>query len=178
MTTKGLDNMNSETINDQTSDGHQATPKRAVIYAHVAAESQEVGQTTDVLTLQVNACKGNSQERGYTLGHIYQEIGSTNTLNRPMLRQLRQAACNKEFDVLVLWDLTRLARRTHQQGVIMRELNEAGITIQSVCDGEHEGERIEDLITMLQNFAAETEREQIRARRSGKKATKKTQREQ
>ena len=151
---------------------NQATaPKRAAIYARVAAQSQ-AGQASDALELQVNGCKGYCQERGYTIEHVYQEAFSGVKLDRPMLDKLRQAAREKQFDVLIIWDFSRLARRMALQAVIMRELCEAGITIQSVCDGKVEGEDIARFITMAHEYMAEveSERRKIRAR-SRKTAT-------
>src|SRR5579884_2330854 len=121
----------------QVDPGKQSAPKHAAIYARVAAHSQ-AGRTDNALELQVNGCKGYCQERGYTIEHVYQEAFSGAKIDRPMLNKLRQAAREQQFDVLIIWDFNRLARRADLQALLIRELDEAGITIQSVCDGAYE----------------------------------------
>src|SRR5258707_522333 len=86
--------------------GKEAAPKRAAIYARVAAQDQ-AGQTSDALELQVNGCRGYCQECGYTVEHVYQEAFSGAKLDRPMLNKLRQAAHEKQFDVVVIWEFNR-----------------------------------------------------------------------
>lgn len=139
----------------------EATPKRAAIYARVGTQNQD-GQTSDALELQVNGCKGYCQECGYTFELVYQEAFSGAKIDRPMLNDLRQAAREKQFDVLVIWDFNRLARRMALQALLIRELNEAEITIQSVCDGT--GEERTRFIMTAQTYMAEVERERIQAR--------------
>jgi DNA invertase Pin-like site-specific DNA recombinase len=95
-----------------------------------------------------------------------------------MLNELRQAARAHQFDVLVIWDFYRLARRMTLQAVIMRELCEAGITIQSVSDGTYEGEEIARFVTMAREYAAQVERERIQARTRRGKATARQQKDQ
>jgi DNA invertase Pin-like site-specific DNA recombinase len=151
------------------------TPKRAAIYARVAVQSQ-AGQTAGALELQVNGCISYCQEHGYTVEHVYREAFSGAKLDRPMLNKLRQAAREEQFDVLVIWDFNRLARRAALQTLLIRELDEAGITIQSVCDGTEE--EITCFITTIKAHMAEVQRERIQARTQRSKAAARQQKEQ
>ena len=87
--------------------GKGTAPKRAAIYARVATQNQ-TGQASDALELQVNGRKGYCQEHGYTVEHVYQEAFSGAKLDRPMLNELRQAASEHQFDVVIIWDFNRL----------------------------------------------------------------------
>jgi predicted site-specific integrase-resolvase len=112
--------------------GKEATPKRAAIYARVAV-SQEQG-TPNVLEAQIKACQEHCERRGYPLEHVYQDTASGAQLDRPMLNALRQAAREHQFTVLVVWDYGRLARKTALLATLLSELEEAGITVRSLCD--------------------------------------------
>jgi DNA invertase Pin-like site-specific DNA recombinase len=94
-----------------------------------------------------------------------------------MLQDLRQAIHNREFDVLIVWDFTRLARRMVLQAVILRECYEAGITVESVQNDQYEGD-VARFITMAHEYIAEVESERRKIRARTRKAAARQQKEQ
>ncbi len=111
------------------------TPRRAAIYARVAAK-QNTEISSSQLEMQINACKAYARKRGYTLQHVYQETAAGTKLDRPMLNALRQAIQGHQFEVLIIQDLTRLARGAALLAPILLECYEAGVTIESVQDDQ------------------------------------------
>jgi DNA invertase Pin-like site-specific DNA recombinase len=109
------------------------TPQRAAIYARVAA-TQHPESSSSRLEAQINACQAYAEKRGYTLQHVYQEVATGTKLDRPMLNALRQAIQGHQFEVLIIQDLTRLARGTALLATILLECHEARVTIESVQD--------------------------------------------
>jgi DNA invertase Pin-like site-specific DNA recombinase len=108
-------------------------PKRAAIYAHVAA-TQHPESSSSCLEEQINECQAYAEKRGYTLQCVYQETAAGAKRDRPMLNALRQAIQDHQFEVLIVQDLTRLARGPALLATILLECYEAGITIESVRD--------------------------------------------
>lgn len=86
---------------------------RAAIYARYSSENQSAKSIVD----QVRVCKQYIAEHGMTLDeqHIYtDEAISGSLLMRPGLQAVERAAEHKEFDALVVDDLSRLSRSNHQ----------------------------------------------------------------
>lgn len=99
----------------------------AAIYARVSTARQEEEQT---IKTQLSAVNVLMKERGLRLVEQYQDEGwSGDILARPALDKLRQDAKAKHWEVLVVYDPDRLARRYSYQELIMDELREAGIEV-------------------------------------------------
>jgi DNA invertase Pin-like site-specific DNA recombinase len=164
MLTRGADGMNSKPIS-----------KYAVIYAR-SATSQELGASYG-LDAQVKACQEYCKQRGYVLRDIYQETASGAEFDRPMLNALRQAMRDHQFDVLIIWDFTRLVRKFVLQAVILRESYEAGVTIESVQNDQYEGD-VARFITMAHEYMAEVQIGRIQVRTKKKAAAVRQQKAQ
>ena len=101
--------------------------KLTAIYARVSTARQEDEQT---IKTQLDAVNELIQKRDFKLVSEYKDEGwSGDILARPELDRLRQDAKLKMWEVLVVYDPDRLARRYSYQELVMDELREAGIEV-------------------------------------------------
>ena len=107
---------------------------KAAIYARYSSENQSQKSIED----QVRVCKQYIDEHAMTLDeqHIYtDEAISGSLLMRPGLQAVERAAEQKEFDALVVDDLSRLSRSNHQMLTLVLKFNYLQAKIISVSDG-------------------------------------------
>ena len=147
--------------------------KRAVIYARTAASQERIDYA---LLGQVKECEAYCIEHGYTLQGIYQDIGySGSQCDRPMLNKLREGVKQerpekREFDVIVVVSIDRISREYAQAVIIIEELKQYGVTVESVTGEES------SVTTMMQDIQQQfklIERQAITARMRRDKAAKK-----
>jgi site-specific DNA recombinase len=101
--------------------------KLAAIYARVSTARQEEEQTVKT---QINAVNELVQKSDFRVVEEYIDEGwSGDILARPALDKLRQDAKAKLWDVIVVYDPDRIARRYSYQELVMDELREAGIEV-------------------------------------------------
>lgn len=101
--------------------------RRTATYARVSTARQEEEQT---IKTQVAAVNELVQKSGLKVVAEYVDEGwSGDVLARPGLDQLRQDAKAKAWEVLVVYDPDRIARRYSYQELVMDELKEAGIEL-------------------------------------------------
>lgn len=114
----------------------QETTFRAAIYARTAT-NQENGASfaTDA---QIHACMEYAQEKGYQIieGQVYKEIASGATAKRPALMAVLAAAEKNEFDLLIIYDYSRLARHPVLLENLLTQFEEAGITVETAREKE------------------------------------------
>ena len=107
---------------------------QAAIYARYSSENQRPESIDD----QISSCRKLAKERQYDVehGHIYtDEAASGAREDRPGLVALRAAAVAGEFRVLLVDDLSRLARNTLLLLSVLEELRFHGVRVLSVSDG-------------------------------------------
>jgi DNA invertase Pin-like site-specific DNA recombinase len=107
---------------------------RAAIYARYSSENQSEKSIDD----QIRVCKNYIKEHNMTLDdeHIYiDEAVSGSIVNRPGLEALEKALENKEFDAVVVDDLSRLSRSNHQMLTLVLKFDYHQVKIISVSDG-------------------------------------------
>ena len=107
---------------------------RAAIYTRHSSENQSEKSIDD----QIRVCKSYIKEHGMTLRdeHIYiDEAISGSLVNRPGLQALEEAVENKEFEVLLVDDLSRLSRSNHQMLTLVLKFDYHQVKIISVSDG-------------------------------------------
>ena len=112
---------------------------RAAIYARYSSENQSEKSVDD----QIRVCKGYIEEHGMTLTdeHIYiDEAISGSLVNRPGLQALEKAIENKEFEAVVVDDLSHLSRNNHQMLTLVLEFDYHQVKLISVSDGIVTGE--------------------------------------
>lgn len=101
--------------------------KLAAIYARVSTARQEEEQT---IKTQLSAVNELIQKGGFNVVQKYIDEGwSGDVLARPALDKLRQDAKAKLWQVVVVYDPDRIARRYSYQELVMDELREAGIEV-------------------------------------------------
>jgi site-specific DNA recombinase len=106
----------------------------AAIYARYSSENQR-GESIDD---QISACRKLAKLRSLTISddHIYAGHAQSGARSdRPALAALMAAARAGEFDVVLVDDLSRLARDNHLMLSIIAELSFEGIRVISVADG-------------------------------------------
>jgi len=107
---------------------------RAAIYARYSSENQRPESIAD----QVAACRRLAGERGFSVleDHIYADQAQSGARkDRPALNALLVAAGERQFEVILVDDLSRLARDNHLMLTVMAELQFEGVRVVSVADG-------------------------------------------
>ena len=106
---------------------------RAAIYARYSSENQRPESIED----QVRACRTHAAKTRFVVfeDHIYtdQAISGANP-DRPGLTALREAAQRHSFDVVLVDDLSRLARDNALMLLVLNDLQYAGVRVISVAD--------------------------------------------
>ena len=106
----------------------------AAVYARYSSENQRPESIED----QISACRKLAKERGLAISdsHIYADQAQSGARSdRPGLKSLLAAGPSHEFDVVLVDDLSRLARDNHLMLSIIAELSFEGIRVVSVADG-------------------------------------------
>ncbi len=107
---------------------------KAAIYARYSSENQSEKSIDD----QVRVCKRYCSEHELTVSdeHIYvDEAISGSLISRPGLQALEKAAENKEFEAVLVDDLSRLSRSNHQMLTLVLKFNYYQVKLISVSDG-------------------------------------------
>jgi site-specific DNA recombinase len=136
---------------------------RAAIYTRVSTLEQ--GERGYSLDAQADDCAKLAAELGAEVVATFTDQDSGASWDLPGLNALLDAARRREFDVLLVYDPDRLARRTAKQLVIEEELQRSGVTIRYVT--LRIGESAEDqLLKNVRSSIAEYERSKIALRTS------------
>lgn len=107
---------------------------RSAVYARYSSENQRPESIED----QVAACRRLASDRDLTIleEHIYADKARSGArTDRPGLTSLLAAAPSREFSVVLVDDLSRLARDNYLMLSILAELHFEGIRVVSVADG-------------------------------------------
>jgi site-specific DNA recombinase len=105
--------------------------KEAAIYVRVSTDEQAKGYS---LNTQVDACKAYADEKGYKVIGIFSDDYTGAALDRPALNQLRDYMVREPVDVIVVYDIDRLARKSAYQVLIEEEFKRAGAVIEYVME--------------------------------------------
>jgi len=112
---------------------------RAAIYARYSSENQRPESIDD----QVSSCKKLAATRGFTVDDSLifpDEATSGARSDRKGLASLLAASAAKKFDVVLVDDLSRLARDNYLMLSLMAELHFNGVRVVSVADGLDTGD--------------------------------------
>ncbi len=107
---------------------------KVAIYARYSSENQSAKSIDD----QIRVCKDYASKNNFLAedNHIYiDEAISGSIIDRPGLHALEKAAENKEFDTVIVDDLSRISRSNHQMLTLVLKFNYLQIRIISVSDG-------------------------------------------
>lgn len=136
---------------------------RAAAYPRVSDENLK-----DSLTLegQTKALIAYCEKMGYELleCHIYPEAETA--YNKPFrereqLMRMLDDARKKRFDVIVITEFSRLARRQEEQTVLIALFKEYGVRVESVTEKLPDEDRIASAIRSSYGFASEIEHDRI-----------------
>ncbi|MGO8854420.1 MAG: recombinase family protein [Steroidobacteraceae bacterium] len=113
-----------------------ATPKiaevRAVTYTRYSSDQQRASSIED----QRRNCERRAAAEGWAVIAHYADAAITGSDNRrPEYLKMQQAAARREFDVLIVDDLSRLTRDSVEQEMTLRRLEFQGIRIIATSDG-------------------------------------------
>ncbi len=106
----------------------------AAIYARYSSENQRPESIDD----QISECRKLGKQRSIAISqeHIYSDQAQSGARSdRPALAALMAAAQSGEFDIVLVDDLSRLARDNHLMLSIIAEFSFEGIRVISVADG-------------------------------------------
>ena len=95
---------------------------KAVIYARVSTD----GQTTDNQVLELRKA---SERMGWTVEEVFTDTISGAKSKRPQLDLLMQSVIRKEFDVVMIWDVSRLGRSLQHLVTLLSEFHAKGIDL-------------------------------------------------
>ena len=121
--------------------------RRAAIYARFSSESQRPESIED----QLLTCRRMAEVRGFAVlePHIYADRAQSGARrNRIGLTTLLESARTGQFDVVLVDDLSRLARDNQLMQTLMAELGFHGVRVVSVADGLDSGD--EDAMLVIQ----------------------------
>jgi site-specific DNA recombinase len=96
--------------------------------------------------------------------HIYKDVWTgTEYMERPELSKLREDARDSLFDIVVIYAFDRLARKQVHQAVIIEDLRQQNVSIESVTE-DYDESAVGQFMRNAAAFAAELEHEKIRER--------------
>ena len=145
--------------------------KLAAIYARVSTDEQSKGYS---LQTQIDACQGYAKERRYAVVETFVDDYTGAALDRPALNELRDCMMQNPLDVVIVYDIDRLARKSTYQVLIEEEFKREGVAIEYVMaqyDDTDEGR----LQKQIRGVIAEYEKAKIMERsRRGKRGKAKS----
>ncbi|MFT8700700.1 MAG: recombinase family protein [Acetobacter orientalis] len=128
-----------------------------MIYGYARVSTRD--QSTDMQVSQL-------LEAGIPKERIFMDVISGATEDRPQLNSLL-SLLNKG-DVLTVWKVDRLGRRTAHLARLLEEFDQKGITVRSLTEGVDTSDRSSRVSYLLMSVIAQNERETINERiRSG-----------
>ena len=139
---------------------------KVVLYARVSSSSQEKEKTIDS---QLEALREYSRNKGYEIVNEYVDEGfSGAALERPGLDQLRDVISSGDIEMVVFHSPDRLARKAVYQGIVLDEIEKAGVRAEFMNQPMDDSPETKMLVGM-QGLFAEYERAKISERsRRGK----------
>ena len=138
----------------------------AVIYTRVSTAEQTKNLS---LSTQRSACKSYCRDHGHAVVAEFVEAGeSAKTTDRPELRRLLEYCGDRKHDVgvLVVYNLSRLARNVGDHATLRVFLAKAGIKIRSVneqVDDTAVGLLMENIISSFAQFENDSKAERTKA---------------
>ncbi len=138
---------------------------RAVIYARVSSDSQDVALS---ISAQVRALREHAVKNGYEVAREFvDEAESGRTAARPAFREMIALAKTKHppFEAILVWKLNRFARSRMDSIVYKKLLKDRGIRVISInepLDDTPTGHLTEGMIESIDQFYSENMGEDIK----------------
>lgn len=129
--------------------------KRALIYTRVSTAEQIENHS---LATQKLACEQFCQKEGFAIDRVFSDEGeSAKSADRPQLQQLlnycQQHA--KEIDLVVVYNVSRLARQLLDHQMIRFTLGKLGVQVRAVTeafDDTASGKLVENMLAVIAQF--------------------------
>lgn len=142
--------------------------KRAYALYRVSTAGQ-IDVTQNDIPMQKKSCHEFAEEHGWQIKKEFTELGVSgykkSADERDAIISLRQAAENKEFDVLLVFMFDRLGRREDETPFVVQWFDQHGIEVWSVKEGQQRFDSHADyLINFMRYWAAEGESEKTSIR--------------
>ena len=111
--------------------------KHAAIYCRVSSKGQEDNYS---LASQLKNCREHAEREGYTVAeeHVYRDVASGFSLDRPRLTMLRQALRHGEFNAVVVNSFDRWASTDRDSYRLYADLEDGSASLESVTQGKFE----------------------------------------
>jgi site-specific DNA recombinase len=106
--------------------------KRAAIYARVSTDEQAKGYS---LKTQIEACEKFAASKGYQVVEVFSEDYSGAMMDRPELDHLRERVSEGGIEIVIVYDIDRLARKAAYQMLIEEEFEKIEIRVEYVVGG-------------------------------------------
>ena len=144
---------------------------KAVIYARVSTADQ----TTENQTLELQKV---AKRNGWALEAVYEDTISGAKTDRPALQRLLQGVVRKEFDVVMVWDVSRLGRSLRHLVELLEEFHTKGVNLyfhqQGIDTTTPSGKMMFQMCGVFAEFERSILKERVkagleRARASGKR---------
>ncbi len=103
--------------------------KQAAIYSRVSTDEQAKGYS---LSTQVDACLEFAKQHGYSVVETYKDDYTSASMDRPELNKLRDLISRNSIDIVIVYDIDRLARKSAYQVLIEEEFKRFGVSIEFV----------------------------------------------
>lgn len=157
---------------------------RAAIYSRVSTRKLRPGDPADPSAvrdfkqnpqLQIDACRLFAANHGWEIIAEYSDRMTGTKQTRPELEQLKLAAHQRKFDVLVVWKLDRFARRAGQALLAIEDLNAKGVAFVSVTEPQLDtttpmGRAILGMVAIFAELERDTIAERVKAGMASAKA--------
>ena len=99
--------------------------------AHYVRSATEEG-SEDAFQCQLEGVKAHAAQNGYEIVHEYSDVGSGMASHRPGLHQLEADARLNVYDVLIVYEPSRLFRDVDQLKDYIHHLEALGVTVEFV----------------------------------------------
>ena len=134
--------------------------KLAAIYSRVSTDEQTRGYS---LQTQLEACHAYAKDHRYAVVAEFSDDYTGAAIDRPGLNKLRDYIYGNPLDVVIVYDLDRLARKSAYQILIEEEFKRAGVNIEYVI-GQYEDSDEGRLQKQFRGILAEYEKNKIMER--------------
>lgn len=128
----------------------------AAIYARRSTEQQ-----TDSIPRQTAECEDFIERNGWTIGETYADStsGWKASVDRPAFDRMMRDARSGTFEVLVVWEVSRLSRQEGDDSAlaVIWRLRKEGVEVHSVAEQSTGNDLADDLTLLIKSHAAKEE---------------------
>ena len=120
-------------------------------------------QTESSILDQVRVCTEYAHKHSWTISHTFEDQGISGAAlgNRPGVQAMMSAGLNREFDILLVMDLSRLSRSQADTPKMLDRLTFKGVRIIGVQDGYESARKGHKLMSGISGVFGEMFRETI-----------------